>query len=97
MHPMLALKIEHVIKLHKHGISSLNHAKAVIQDAVKKNKSNKLYPELNELAGLCQRVVVNNDTFKVMLRWYTNSLKIGPKSHSSVNYIAGLPITKKNR
>lgn len=96
MHPMLPLTIEHVVKLHKYGVTSLNHAKAVVEEAVKKNRAKKLYPELSEKAGLCQRVLVNNDTFKVMIRWYMNSLKIGPKSHNGADHVAGLSPAKKN-
>ena len=89
MHPMLPLTIEHVTRLHKFGVVSLNHAKAVVEEAVKKTRARKMYPELSEKAGLCQRVLVNNDSFKVMIRWYMNSLKIGPKSHNGAGYIAG--------
>ena len=95
MHPMLPIQMEHVAKLYKHGVHSLNHAKAVLEEAVKKNRAKKLYPELAEKAGLCQRVIVNADTFKVMIRWYMNSLKIGPKSHASAGYIAGAPLAKQ--
>jgi len=95
MHPMLPITIEHVKRLHKYGVLSLNHAKAIVDEATKKNRAKKMYPELSEKAGLCQRVLVNNDTFKVMMRWYTNSLKIGPKSHNSAGHIAGAPIAKK--
>lgn len=97
MHPMLPISIEHIKLLHKYGVLSLNHAKLIVEEATKKNRANKLYPELSEKAGLCQRVIVNNDTFKIMMRWYINSLKIGPKSHASAGYIAGAPITKKNQ
>lgn len=72
MHPLLPLTIEHVTVLHKEGVRSLNHAKAIIDEAVKLRRSNKLYPELSQKAGLCQRVVVNTDTFKVMMRWCIN-------------------------
>lgn len=91
MNPALPILMEHVVQLHKHGVKSLEDAKTIIQTAVEKRKAHQLYPELNTLAGLCQRVIVNHDSFRVMLNWYLRSLKIGPKSHASADFVVGTP------
>ena len=97
MNPALPITMEHVVQLHKHGINSLDDAKKILQTTIEKRKANQLYPELSMLAGLCQRVIVNHDSFRVMLNWYVRSLKIGPKSHASAGNIAGLPPKKSNK
>lgn len=75
MNKLLPLRFEHVIKLHVHGVVSLNKANAIIAQAVRANRQKKLSPKLSELAGLCQRVVVNPDIFKVMLHYHQGQSK----------------------
>jgi hypothetical protein len=75
MNAFLSLRFEHVLKLHNHGIVSLNKVEQTIQRAVNATKAKRLSPKLSELAGLCQRVIVNPEEFKVMLHFHEKQLK----------------------
>jgi len=69
MHPLLPIEVNHVEKLKKLGITSINHARSVVEEAAKKKRAGKLYPELSDKAGLCQRALVNPDAFRTQMRW----------------------------
>ena len=74
MHPALTLEIDHVKRLRELGVRDFLTVRKVLDEAyaLSRKKVMHKHPELFEKAGLCQRVLVNQDAYNVMKRIITN-------------------------
>ena len=69
MNPKLPITEEDVAELRKANIHSSEDVREILRSAVTlRRKKQEMPPQLDRVAGLCQKALLNMDAFKVMVR-----------------------------
>lgn len=85
MHPLLDITEKHVQSLRLANITSMEAVKNTLQQALTARRKKQPIPEnIDKLAGLCQRAIVNRGAFKTMMRLQIREVSEHPAHHGGV-------------